>query len=159
MRIRVWDVSEVETTNDMQWCQRWVWPHQWAFPITCHVFYVTERLKQEVVSPLSPVNGHGTIPVHTTINTQAKVNQQQPRWKQSQAIKWNKGSCKSAAVFPVWGLAVDDELRTDLSKILLASWRLILTPMVCRECWISPASIWPATSHIHQKVLKDYHSI
>lgn len=39
------------------------------------------------------------------------------------------------------------QLLADLCKILVASSRLMSTPMLCRECWISAASIWPANIH------------
>lgn len=35
-----------------------------VFPIEDNLLHVVERVEQEVITPFSPVNRHGAIPVH-----------------------------------------------------------------------------------------------
>lgn len=49
---------------------------------------------------------------------------------------------------PIWyAIRLQHTLFAYRSKILLASSRLMSTPMPCRQCWISAASIWPVIIH------------
>ena len=36
-----------------------------VFPVADNLLHVVERVEQEVITPFSPVNGHGSISVHT----------------------------------------------------------------------------------------------
>lgn len=61
--------------------------------------------------------------------------------------------------FQPTGVRYQNTRLADLCKILVASSRLMLMPMVCRDCWISAASIWPVRSTIHTQWERDSFNI
>lgn len=43
------------------------WLYHWTFPVASNILHVSKWIKQEVVSPFIPVNGHGAVFIHSEV--------------------------------------------------------------------------------------------
>lgn len=97
-----------------------------VFPILSDFLHVVQRVKQEVISPLEPVDGQGMVFIHTV------------------PTHFTSTACQK--ITPEKHFTRMLSTKTHLCRILAACSSVTSTPRLCNDCWISPTSSSP-TKH------------